>query len=267
MTHLFRGWDAWAERIRDAHRLGLLCDFDGTLSPIVRHPGRARLSVSRRRLLRALVQHPRVTIGVVSGRALGDLRRRVAVGGIYYAGNHGLEIVGPGLHFRHPGAVARRPVLARIAVELRRRLAEVPGVLVEDKGLTLSLHLRRVASQSRPRARRVFAATLGPHRRQGAVAVTRGKLVLEVRPAVDWDKGGAVRMIRKAIAPKRGSGTLLLCYLGDDATDEAAFRALGAGDLALFVGRRKRGSAAAWYLRDPGEVADFLRRVERVTGS
>lgn len=88
-------------------------------------------------------------------------------------------------------------------------------------------------------------------------------MVLEVRPAVDWDKGSAVRLIRREI--RRSTHTIFLCYVGDDETDEAAFRALRERDLAVFVGGRKRGSAASHYLRDPGEVEDFLKRLRHLT--
>ncbi len=263
MTHLFRIWDRCAVRIRQAEQVGLLFDFDGTLSPIASRPEVPRLSPSSRKMLQALAQDSRVAVGIVSGRGLRDLRGRVRLRGIYYAGNHGLELEGPGIRFLHPGARAARPVLLRLTQELRRRLLGVPGVLVEDKTLSLSLHLRRIPGARRAYVRSVFARTVRPHLKEGAVRVTRGKLVLEVRPAVDWDKGSAVGLIRKAIGRGRSSRKIFLCYVGDDETDEAAFQALGEEDLAVFVGGRKRSSAAPYYLRDPGEVADFLKRLRR----
>lgn len=261
MMHLFRMWNRWAARIRRAERIVLLFDFDGTLSPIASHPGLPSLSPSRRRVLQALIRDRGVTVGVISGRGLRDLRRRVGLRGIYYAGNHGLELRGPGLRFVQPGAAAARPLLVRIVKELRKRLKGVSGVLVEDKTLSLSLHLRRVPPGGRARVRRLFARIVEPYLKRAEIQVTRGKLVLEVRPEVGWDKGSAVRWIRRVIERDRGSRSIFLCYLGDDETDEAAFRALGGGDLAVFVGGRKRRSAASYYLCDPGEVGDFLRRV------
>lgn len=265
MIHLFRAWGKWTGRIRRAERVALLLDFDGTLSPIARRPELVRLSPSHRKVLQELGRGGRVVVGIISGRGLRDLRRRVGLPQIYYAGNHGLELQGPGIRFFHPGAAAARPRLRQIGEELGERLNGVEGVLVEDKTLSLSLHLRRVPPGCRSQVRRLFARTVKPYLTRGEVRVTRGKLVLEVRPAVDWDKGSAVKVIRTEIC--RLSRPIFLCYLGDDETDEAAFRALGEDDLAVFVGGRKRGSAASYYLRDPGEVEDFLKRLRRLRTS
>lgn len=264
MIHLFRAWSKWAGRIRRAERVALLLDFDGTLSPIARRPEIPRLSPSRRKVLQDLGRNGRVVVGIISGRALRDLRHRVGIHGLYYAGNHGLELAGPGIRFIHPEAVTARPLLRRIGMELGERLKGVPGILVENKTLSLSLHLRRVHPSHRSQVRRLFARTLKPYLIREEVRVTRGKMVLEVRPAVHWDKGSAVRLIRREL---RRSSRTFLCYLGDDETDEAAFRALGERDLAVFVGGRKRGSAAPYYLRDPGEVEDFLKRLRDLTTS
>lgn len=267
MIHLFRVWNRCAARIRRAGQIALLFDFDGTLSPIASRPDLPRLSSSNRKMLQALAQTNRVAVGVVSGRGLRDLRGRVQLRGIYYAGNHGLELEGPRVRFLHPGAAAARADLVRIARELRRRLKGVSGVLVEDKTLSLSLHLRRVSRARRAHVRGLFARTVKPYLKRGAIRVTRGKLVVEVRPAVNWDKGSAVKLIRRQIQRDWSSRNILLCYLGDDETDEAAFRALGVHDFAIFVGGRKRTSAAVYYLRDPGEVEDFLTRVRSLRKS
>ncbi len=260
MIHLFRVWDRWAARIREAKQIALLFDFDGTLSPIARRPEIPRLSASHRRMLQDLSQDSRVAVGIISGRALTDVRKRVGIRGLYYAGNHGLELHGPHVRFLHPAAATARPVLARIARELRSRLTRVSGVVIEDKTLTLSFHFRQVPRARHAHIRDIFMRTIRPYLKRGEIRITRGKMVLEVRPAVQWDKGGAVRLIRGEIERRRSARKIFLCYLGDDETDEAAFAVLRADDLAVFVGGRKRGSAASYYLRDPGEVVEFLKR-------
>ncbi len=260
MIHLFRTWNRCAARIRQAERIALLFDFDGTLSPIASRPEIPRLSPSHRKMLQALSQDSQVAIGIISGRGLQDLRRRIGIRGLYYAGNHGLELEGPNLRFLHPGATTTRPVLVRIARELRKRLTGIFGVLVEDKTLSLSFHYRRVPRARHSTVQDIFMQTVSPYLKRGEIRVTRGKMVLEVRPAVQWDKGNAVKLIRREIERSRSSRKILLCYLGDDETDEAAFAALRANDLAVFVGGRKPSSAASYYLRDQEEVKEFLKR-------
>lgn len=264
MIHLFRVWDRCAVRIRQANYVGLLFDFDGTLSPIANRPEIPRLSPLYRKILHDLSRNSQVAVGIISGRGLRDLQKRVGIRGLYYAGNHGLELRGPRLRFLHPGAAAARPVLVRIARQLRKRLGGIPGTLVEDKTLSLSFHFRRVARAHHATVQDLFMHTVTPDLKRGKIRVTRGKMVLEVRPAVKWDKGSAVTLIRRSIEREQLPRKSLLCYLGDDETDEAAFASLRANDLAVFVGGRKRASAASYYLRDPAEVVEFLRRVKRL---
>jgi len=119
-------------------------DYDGTLTPIVGAPRAARLAPRVRATLAALAVHPRVGLAILSGRALGDVRRRVGVSRVVYGGCHGLEIAGAGLAFRHPAARRARVAAARRL--LRAAVRGLPGVRLESKGLAVSLHYRHVAA-------------------------------------------------------------------------------------------------------------------------
>ena len=190
MPHLLNVWTSVAPRLSDAPDVLLLLDYDGTLAPIAPRPELAVLPAAARRVLADLSVHPRFRPGIISGRGLSDLRERVGVPGIIYAGNHGLEIIGAGDDFVHPQAAGLRPALERVGSELQSRLAGYPGVLVEDKGLTLSVHYRQTDASLVPPVERTFddvvsAAPVG-------LKVTRGKMVLEVRPDVAWGKGNAI---------------------------------------------------------------------------
>ena len=99
MQHLFQAWGSFASDIRVAYHTILLSDYDGTLTPIVGDPKDAILSPEVREKLRALSQKPTTSVGIISGRSISELKSMVAIEGIYYAGNHGLEIEGPGLNF------------------------------------------------------------------------------------------------------------------------------------------------------------------------
>src|SRR5687767_13130078 len=132
----------WAEQWGVSGRLVLLLDFDGTLAPIVDDPAQAAIPPETRTELERLMGMAGVTVAVVSGRGLGDVRGRAAIPGIAYAGNHGMEIDGPGLHRTHPEALDARPALDLARVGLEGALDGVPGAWVEDKLLTLSIHFR-----------------------------------------------------------------------------------------------------------------------------
>ena len=238
----------------------LLLDFDGTLAPIVERPGLAAIPQETRAALDRLLALPGVQAAVVSGRGMADARERARIPGIAYAGNHGMEIEGPGIERVHPEALAARPVLEAVAARLGPALEGMEGAFVEDKGLTLSIHYRLVSGpDEEARVRQVvLRAAEGEER----VRVTEGKKVLEVRPRVEWDKGRAVLFLLDAFRPPKGAPVL---YLGDDTTDEDAFRALegwrGEGEGVLVAEQVPEGTAARSYLRSPAEVGELFRRL------
>jgi trehalose 6-phosphate phosphatase len=248
MEHALERVTAWGEGWRRAGKLVLLLDFDGTLAPIMDRPELAAMPVRTRRALERLMAMEGVTVAVVSGRGLADVRERAAIPGIAYAGNHGMEIEGAGLHRIHPQAAAARPDLAAAAARIMADLEGMDGALMEDKGLSLSIHYRMAPEREADVREIVLEAVDG---RPGLV-VTEGKMVLEVRPRVEWDKGRAVLFLLEQMRPPRDTPIL---YLGDDRTDEDAFCALGGrGEGVLVADAPPAESAASSYLRDPGEV-------------
>ena len=259
-----------------------LLDFDGTLSDIVARPDDAALRPGNAAVLQALaswkgkgIRMPGAgaiaiaAVGVVSGRALDDVSHRVGIPGLVYAGNHGLEIAGPGICYRHPAAEAAPPVMTQTAARLTAALAGIPGVLVENKGITLTLHYRRTPGEYRCRASAIFYDAVRPLVDAGRCRITAAKAALELRPAADWHKGRALGLIRARLAP----GAFPL-YIGDDATDEDAFRAAqNAGGAGVRVGARPAGdadtdadiaagtataTAAGWRLASPAAVTAAL---------
>src|SRR5690348_13869790 len=134
-----------ASSIRNAPHVLLSLDFDGTLAPIHLNPGAASMPAESRRALKTLEAGARSSVAIISGRALPDLRERVRMEEIIYAGNHGLEITGPGLHFIEPTAALRVEALEELTRHLQVRLRHIPGVEVESKVLTASIHFRRAS--------------------------------------------------------------------------------------------------------------------------
>ncbi len=228
----------------------LFSDFDGTLAPIVEDPRLARMPRETRQALAVLAGSSKFSLAIISGRALSDLRERVGLENLIYAGNHGLEISGPGMSFVEPHAAQRLAALGELARHLRMRLRDVPGVEVENKVLSASVHFRRAPAASLPEVRQIVEAavdSLG-----NLFAVTEGRKVFDIRPRVDWNKGRAVSWIREA----SGKPDALSVYVGDDLTDEDAFQALPDG-ITVSVGRA-RATSAEYYVERQESVQEFL---------
>lgn len=262
MQHLFEVWEAFVSDVIAAPHVLLLSDYDGTLTPIVSRPDEAAIPVEVKEKLRILARKSSFSVGVISGRSLSEIKAMVGVEGIYYAGNHGLEIEGPGLKFVQPVAQATRSELAYIFQQLCNRLSSIRGVIVENKGLSLSVHYRLVMENQAAQVATIFREVTARWLDESKIRVSSGKKVWEVRPPVDWHKGKAVATIINEIKTRHGLERLLTVYLGDDATDEDAFaiirRAQGWG---VFVGAENPSSRADCFLNSTSEVITFLSRL------
>lgn len=243
----------WRAARQAAGSMMLALDFDGTLAPIVPHPADAAMAEGTRRVLRALAERDDTTVALVSGRALADVQGRAAVPGAIYAGNHGLELHGPGIDRTHPEARAARGLLDEALGRLRAELAVVEGAEIEDKGLTLTVHYRRVDPGEHERVRRTVAAV-----RTDGLRITEGKRVLEVRPDVDWHKGRAILWLLDQLALPDAAPVL---YIGDDTTDEDAFAALGARGEGIVVAETSRPTAARFRVPSPRAVTELLQHL------
>ena len=253
MEHLFDQLQGLNEGLREAI---LVFDYDGTLAPIVERPELAVLSLNMRKLLKSLAK--RFKVAIISGRSLADVKGLVSLRNVYYAGNHGFEISGPRVRLIKPEAKRARPIIAKLCVELRRKLSQVKDVIVEDKGLTASVHYRLVARKELRGLKNIFDEIVKPHVTSGEIRVTHGKKVFEIRPNIEWGKGKAVLWIIDAIDPKK---KLKPVYIGDDQTDEDAFFALKNRGVTVLVSKRQKKSHAKFYLKNVGEVKTFLRKL------
>jgi trehalose-phosphatase len=231
--------------------LAIFLDYDGTLTPIVSHPEKAFLSDSMRQTLRMLAT--RTPVAILSGRELEDVRTRVGIHGIIYAGSHGFDIAGlRGL--RRQEATKFLPALDAAEKELREKLAGIAGALIERKCFSIAAHYRNVNESDFPELEHAVSKVAARHRE---LRTMEGKKVYELLPRIDWDKGKAVLWLLEDLGLERPKPI----YIGDDRTDEDAFRALEQRGVGILVSEEPRATAASYTLRDPSEVERFLREL------
>lgn len=245
------GFDAFAVSLA-GRKPAVFLDYDGTLTPIMPRPDLAVLDAALRSVIQRLAEL--CPVAVVSGRDLEDVARLVALPDLVYAGSHGFDIRGPDL--RVMIGAEHAPALDRAEAALRHDLAGIDGALVERKRFAIAIHTRLVAAAHKPAVadavRRRAAAEDG-------LRVTGGKEIHELRPNVPWDKGRAVLSLLDRLG--LAGGAVLPVYIGDDETDEDAFRALAGRGTGIRVMDDPAPTSAGWRLRDPGEVAVFLDRL------
>jgi trehalose-phosphatase len=248
----------------DGRPLVVLLDVDGTLAPIAPRPEEATVPVETRRVVAALAARPAVHVALVSGRTAADARRMVAVSNVWVIGNHGAETVSPdGDELVDAGVAPFERAIAHARHELAALLAAVPGVLVEDKRWTLSVHYRLADPQLVPRVQ----ATVERIAHEHGLRMAGGKMVFEVRPPVRVDKGTAVLTLAQRLGGLAPDAALL--FVGDDRTDEDAFRALrlrAARAVTVRVSDDPAAPTAAEFrLSDPVAVRRLLEELVDIT--
>lgn len=243
------------ERQLGGKRLSVFLDYDGTLSPIVADPRKAALDEAVRETIRTLARQ--CTVAIVSGRDRADVEQLVGLDELIYAGSHGFDIAGPGgLHKEHERAPEFLPALDRAERRLHDALDAVDGVLIERKRFAIAAHYRRVAAEDVARVQAAVDAAVAET--PEALRKTGGKMVFELRPRVDWDKGRAVLWLLTAL--ELNQPDVVPLYIGDDETDEDAFVALReAGGIGVVVSPRTKRTAADYRVDDTAAVGHLLQ--------
>jgi trehalose 6-phosphate phosphatase len=232
--------------------LGFFLDFDGTLAPIQSRPDLVTLPPRARLVLEELSGSHLVCI--LSGRDLDDLRGRAALPSLFYGGDHGYRVSGPpGSGVECEVGSAARGTLATAAADLRGLLDRTEGVIVEEKGLSLSVHYRLTPAAAVPE---VQDAVREVRNRYPSLRQTEGKLAFELHPGEEWDKGRAMNWLIQRLGHARAD--LCPICLGDDLTDEDMFRAAKDWGISVAVGRSHGPTCADYRLKDTDEVIEFL---------
>lgn len=235
------------------HSLVLCTDYDGTLTPIVDRPEDATLSDDMRSLLQTLAQH--LTVAVISGRDLSDVQQMVQLENLYYAGSHGFDIAGPGdLRQQQAQAQASLPTLDQAEQKLRQRLNSITGTQVERKRFAIAVHYRAAAEADLADIKAIVNDVLSQHPN---LRQSQGKKILELQPDIPWDKGRAIEWLLHRL--QLHSPEVVPLYLGDDTTDEDAFRALQDQGISIYVGSPDQPTQADYFLRNSDEVKQFFQ--------
>ncbi len=263
LPHALDDGDDLARRLAGT-RPAVFLDYDGTLTPIVDRPEDAIISESMREAVRDLAR--RCPVCVVSGRDRRVVQDLMGVDDLIVAGSHGFDIWSPaGGEIQREEGEEFADLLHDVEMRLREDLGGIDGALVEPKKSSVAAHYRLVLEEQRPEVGRVVEEVLAEY--PGELKVTPGKMVYEVQPNVDWDKGKAVLYLLEALDLDRDDVVPL--YLGDDVTDEHAFEALETRGVGVFVGSADdpevggRTTAADYVLRTVEEVEEFLRALAR----
>lgn len=246
-------FDRIAERIKGRHFI-LCLDYDGTLTPIVQNHKDAIITGEMREKVHGISE--KIPVAIISGRDISFIKEHVGLPEAYYAGSHGFEIIGPaGFHHELEEAERTMPIMDRVQQELSEAFPRSTGVELERKKFALAVHFRNADEAMVPLVRAKVAQVLDRYRelRSG-----KGKMVIELKPALDWHKGRALEVIVQQLDPK---GEAVVAYIGDDVTDEDAFRAIGKG-FGILVGAHEEPTSADHGLKDVAEVGEFLGRLK-----
>ncbi|WP_297601874.1 trehalose-phosphatase [Mycobacterium sp.] len=262
LPHALRDSEQFAQRL-DSRQPAVFLDYDGTLTPIVDRPQDAVISDSMRDAVRRLAE--RTTVCVVSGRDRPVIDQWMGIDGLVVAGSHGFDIGG---HrdgtVRHDAVTGIEDLLSTVTDRLNAEVGSIAGAVIEPKRFSVAVHYRLVTPTQRPSVTAVVDTLLDEYPDQ--LKVTPGKMVYEIQPKVDWDKGKAVQYLRRALGVEGKEFVAL--YLGDDITDEDAFTALKESDNAPGIGvivadlrdpeQADRATAADFVLESTAEVQQFL---------
>ncbi len=224
-------------------RLLVACDYDGTMAPIVANPDDARPLDESAAALRELAALPSTAAALISGRALRDLATLSRMPAeVHLVGSHGSEF---DTGFVHGIDGSAKALLRRIKDTLAAIAAEFPGVAIEIKPASIALHVRNADPVDADDAlKKAMAAA-----QSWDAQITEGKAVLEFA-VIQTDKGQALDILRHQ------QGASAAVFLGDDVTDEKAFRRLHGPDVGIKVGPGE--TLAAYRVDEPEDVAAAL---------
>ncbi|KAL2343041.1 hypothetical protein Fmac_004326 [Flemingia macrophylla] len=253
------------EQIMDASKgkqIVMFLDYDGTLSPIVDDPDRAFMSDSMRKTVRKLARY--FPTAIVTGRCRDKVYNFVRLAELYYAGSHGMDIQGPttdpkynkdkGEAVLFQPASEFVPMIDEVYHQLVEKMKSIPGARVENNKFCVSVHFRCVDEKKWNELAQQVRSVLKEYPK---LRLNQGRKVLEIRPSIKWDKGKALEFLLESLG-FANCNDVFPVYIGDDKTDEDAFKKLkdrGQG-LGILVSKFPKDTTASYSLQEPNEASD-----------
>ncbi|CAL5382227.1 unnamed protein product [Camellia sinensis] len=267
--------------IAKGRKIVVFLDYDGTLSNIVDDPEKAFMTKKMRFAVQEVARC--FPTAVISGRGRDKVHDFVELDNVYYAGSHGLDIAAPSqspndADPKHQTRVVDRkgnevvlfqpakkylPAIQKIFIALNEKTRSIRGILIEHNKFCISVHFRHVRDEDFCTLEKLVNSVMGEYKE---FRISKGKKVFEIRPDMEWDKGHALNYLLDTLGFGSSSDVLPL-YIGDDRTDEDAFKAIRErGDgYPIVVSSSPKDTMALYSLRNPLEVEKFLLRLVRWT--
>ncbi len=259
MKYLWNDIDELKKYLERHSILLIFLDFDGTLSPIQKHPDKAKLSARTKNLLMRLSDKKNLSLIIVSGRQLDDLKKRIGISNLIYSGNHGLESEINSKRGTHPLIIKLNTKLNEVKERLLQLSLLYPGSFIEDKNISFSFHYRGIDRCNFNLIKSDFSGIIKTYRKSHSLKIIAGKKVFDVIPDFDWSKGHFAQQIVNLFS-KTTKENIATIFIGDDSTDESAFLILKKG-INIRVGRKKK-TLANHYLKNSSDVYKFLCWIE-----
>jgi trehalose 6-phosphate phosphatase len=245
-------------------RLAVFLDYDGVLTPIVDRPEDAVMSDGMREAVQALAQ--RCSVCVVSGRDRPVVQQLMDLDNLVVAGSHGFDIWSPQEGtIAHDAVTGFEDLISEVTDRLRAEVEPIAGAMIEPKRASVAVHYRLADPERRAKVTTMVDELLDEY--SGRLKVTPGKMVYELQPKIDWNKGKAVLHLLQTL--DLDTDDVVPLYLGDDITDEDAFRALTGRGVGIIVAHpddpevANRPTAADFVLESTVEVEQFLNTLAR----
>jgi trehalose 6-phosphate phosphatase len=250
------------KKILKSDSIFLFLDYDGTLVPFKDRPAEVTTPEKIKKIIRQLIRNPRVTVTIVTGRPLCDIKKLLNIKGLSFIALHGLQIeTSDGSEFTWEQTDQARSLIKEIKEAMQRELKDKKGAFLEDKELTVVLHYRLLTANKIQGIREQFKRIVQSIDEKNTLEIIDGAKVIEARPKI-WNKGMAIELF---LAGRTKRKNILPIYIGDDVTDEDAFQFLGKRGISIYVANQsKRKTTARYWVKNPDEVFFYLQSLSQL---